>query len=162
MTVYTTALLIHVLGAITFFTTLGMEWAAVLHLHRAATVAQVRERMDGLALLPRLYIPAVVAILMSGLYMTATTWGWGASWPTVAVAAMVVLAVLGATLTLGWIAWPLLWYVDRAIEVCVALPFAALTVRDVPALAKANVFLIADQDRLSWEVGDSIRVMEKL
>lgn len=33
---------------------------------------------------------------------------------------------------------------------------------DVPALAKANVFLIADHDRLSWEVGDSIRVMEKL
>src|SRR5262249_13223495 len=25
--------------------------------------------------------------------------------------------LLGATLTLGWIAWPLLWYVDRAIEV---------------------------------------------
>lgn len=33
---------------------------------------------------------------------------------------------------------------------------------DVPALAKANVFLIADHDRMSWEVGDSIRVMEKL
>ncbi len=33
---------------------------------------------------------------------------------------------------------------------------------DVPALAKANVFLIADHDRTSWEVGDLIRVMEKL
>jgi competence protein ComEC len=43
--------------------------------------------------------------------------------------------MLGATLTLGWIAWPLLWYVDRAIEVCAALPFAAFTVGDVPALA---------------------------
>jgi competence protein ComEC len=43
--------------------------------------------------------------------------------------------VLGATLALGWIAWPLLWYVDRAIEVCAGLPFAALTVSDVPALA---------------------------
>ena len=43
--------------------------------------------------------------------------------------------LLGATLTLGWIAWPLLWYVDRAIEACAALPFAAITVSDVPALA---------------------------
>jgi competence protein ComEC len=43
--------------------------------------------------------------------------------------------LLGATLALGWITWPLLWYVDRAIELCAALPFAALTVGDVPALA---------------------------
>ena len=33
---------------------------------------------------------------------------------------------------------------------------------DVPALAKANVFLVADHDRLAWEAGDWIRVMEKL
>ena len=32
---------------------------------------------------------------------------------------------------------------------------------DVPALAKANAFLVADHDRQSWEIGDSIRVMLK-
>jgi molybdopterin molybdotransferase len=32
---------------------------------------------------------------------------------------------------------------------------------DVPALAKANVFLVADHDRESWDVGDAIRVMVK-
>ena len=32
---------------------------------------------------------------------------------------------------------------------------------DVPALAKANVFLVADAERESWAVGDSIRVMRK-
>ena len=32
---------------------------------------------------------------------------------------------------------------------------------DIPALAKANVFLVADHDRESWEVGNSIRVMLK-
>lgn len=32
---------------------------------------------------------------------------------------------------------------------------------DIPALARANVFLIADHDRDSWGVGDSIRVMLK-
>ena len=32
---------------------------------------------------------------------------------------------------------------------------------DIPALARANVFLVADHDRESWEVGDSIRVMMK-
>ena len=32
---------------------------------------------------------------------------------------------------------------------------------DVPALAKANVFLVADHDRETWDVGDSIRVLLK-
>lgn len=50
-------------------------------------------------------------------------------------AALAQPLLLGATLTLGWIAWPLLWYVNRAIELCAAAPFAALTVSDVPALA---------------------------
>ncbi|MGH9656583.1 MAG: molybdopterin molybdotransferase MoeA, partial [Bryobacteraceae bacterium] len=32
---------------------------------------------------------------------------------------------------------------------------------DVPALAKANVFLVADHDRQTWEAGDTIRAMLK-
>jgi molybdopterin molybdotransferase len=33
---------------------------------------------------------------------------------------------------------------------------------DIPALAKANCFLVADHDRESWAEGESIRVMLKL
>ncbi len=32
---------------------------------------------------------------------------------------------------------------------------------DIPALARANVFLVADHDRETWNVGDSIRVLLK-
>jgi molybdopterin molybdotransferase len=32
---------------------------------------------------------------------------------------------------------------------------------DIPALARANAFLVADHDRESWQVGDTIRVMLK-
>lgn len=32
---------------------------------------------------------------------------------------------------------------------------------DIPALARANVFLVADHDRESWNVGDTIRVIAK-
>lgn len=32
---------------------------------------------------------------------------------------------------------------------------------DIPALARANAFLVADHDRLTWEIGDTIRVMLK-
>lgn len=33
---------------------------------------------------------------------------------------------------------------------------------DIPALAEANVFLVAEHDRESWQLGDSIRVMRKI
>jgi molybdopterin molybdotransferase len=32
---------------------------------------------------------------------------------------------------------------------------------DIPALARANVFLVADHDRETWDVGDTIRIMLK-
>ncbi len=32
---------------------------------------------------------------------------------------------------------------------------------DIPALARANAFLVADHDRETWDVGDTIRVMPK-
>jgi molybdopterin molybdotransferase len=32
---------------------------------------------------------------------------------------------------------------------------------DIPALAKANIFLVADHDRETWQIGDEIRVMLK-
>jgi molybdopterin molybdotransferase len=32
---------------------------------------------------------------------------------------------------------------------------------DIPALARANVFLVADHDRGNWDIGDTIRVMLK-
>ena len=33
---------------------------------------------------------------------------------------------------------------------------------DIPALARANAFLVAEHDRESWAIGDTIRVMSKL
>lgn len=38
------------------------------------------------------------------------------------------------SLALAWVTWPLLWYVDAAIDACAALPAAALSVGDVPAI----------------------------
>lgn len=55
-----------------------------------------------------------------------------------ALCAMVggVLAI--PTLALGWVVWPLLWFVDAVIGLCAALPAAALAVPNVPgALAWA-------------------------
>lgn len=41
----------------------------------------------------------------------------------------------GLALVIGWVAWPMLWYVDKVIAVCASLPGAALAVAGIPAAA---------------------------
>ena len=96
---YSLALFVHILGALGLFVALGLEWTGLRQLRRATTGAQARELVTALAVLPLLYAPAAVAILLPGLYMAAAVWGWGVGWTSVALAALVLLAVLGAALT---------------------------------------------------------------
>ena len=97
--VYSTALFLHVIGALGLSVAFGLEWMGLSRLRYAMTAEQARMWIAAFAILPRLYIPSAVAVLLSGLYMTATVWGWGVGWTVVALAAMVLLAVLGAALT---------------------------------------------------------------
>jgi hypothetical protein len=99
MTLYSVALFVHVLGALGLFAGLALEWAALRRLRGATTASQVQARAAAFAVLPRLYIPSTLAILLPGLYMTVTVWGWATGWPAVALAAMVLLAALGAILS---------------------------------------------------------------
>src|SRR5579884_2877722 len=99
MTLYSVALFVHALGALGLFAGLALEWAALRRLRGATTAGQVQAHAAAFAVLPRLYIPSALAILLPGLYMTVTAWGWAAGWTTVALAAMVLLAALGAILT---------------------------------------------------------------
>ena len=96
---YSVALFVHILGALGLFMALGLEWAGLRQLRRAATAEQARAWLSAVAVLPRLYAPAAIAILLSGLYMVATAWSWTAGWPGVALAALVLLAAFGAALT---------------------------------------------------------------
>jgi len=92
MTIYPLALFVHVLGALTLFVALGLEWAALRHLRGATTLAQARASAAFVAPLRWLYPPAALAILLTGLYMTLDVWGWGAGWTGTGLLALVVLA----------------------------------------------------------------------
>jgi hypothetical protein len=98
MNLYSIALFLHIVGALGLFIALGLEWASLLNLRRAATAEQVREWLDLFAWTRRLGPISLAVILLAGLYMTATAWR-GAAWIVVALAAMVLMVVLGATLT---------------------------------------------------------------
>ena len=54
-----------------------------------------------------------------------------------------------AAMVIGWVAWPLLWFVNRVIALCAALPQASLSVTGLPAVA-AWVYYAALVGALWW------------
>jgi hypothetical protein len=98
MTFYPVALFLHVVSALGLFVAVGLEWTSLLHLRRAATAEQAREWLAVVAGLRRIYPASFVVILLSGFYMTATAWG-ATAWIGIALATLLLLAVVGATLT---------------------------------------------------------------
>ncbi len=98
MTAYAIVLFLHIVGALGLFVSLGLEWTSLAYTPHASTADQAREWLSVRGWVMRLGPASLALILLSGLYMTATTWGW-AGWIVVALAALVLIAVVGAVLT---------------------------------------------------------------
>jgi hypothetical protein len=107
---YTIALFLHVVGALAFFVALGLEWTSLRHLQRASTDDQVREWMQVPNEMGRLGMIAMVTLLLAGIYMMVTAWG-AVPWIVVTFAAIVLLVVLSAVLTV-----PRMAAINRALE----------------------------------------------
>ncbi len=63
-------------GALGLFVALGIEWTALLRLRGAATVEQAREWLGLFALVRRLGPASLVVVLLAGMYLAGTTWGF--------------------------------------------------------------------------------------
>jgi hypothetical protein len=82
-------------GALLLFVTLTVEGVALRQLSQAATTESARGAV-GMLRLNRIVGPfSALGVLVPGLYMTATSWGWVA-WIVIALLSWVVIAVLGA------------------------------------------------------------------
>ncbi len=95
MIFYSLALFAHIVGVLGLFIAIGLVWISILRLQRAQTIAQVRERISLASVQERLLPTASLLILLAGIYMTITTWGWKTPWIDVSLAALVVMGTLG-------------------------------------------------------------------
>ncbi len=68
MSMYAISVYLHIVGALGLFAALSLEWASILSLRRATTAAQVREWARLLASLRFVGPPAVLTILVTGIY----------------------------------------------------------------------------------------------
>jgi hypothetical protein len=95
MLIYLIALFVHVVGAILLFATLTLEGIAMGLLRRAET-AREGARSAAVLQVNRVIGPlSGFGVLVPGLYMAATSWGW-VPWIVVGLAAWALIAVLGA------------------------------------------------------------------
>jgi hypothetical protein len=96
--VYRLALFFHILGAFGLIAALAIEAISLPGLRRALRAEDARPSLTGMRV-NRIVGPlSVVLILVTGLYMTATSWG-PQGWIVVALGTVVLVAVLGAFLT---------------------------------------------------------------
>jgi hypothetical protein len=98
MVLYPYALFLHILGAFGLIAALGIETVALRGLRGAGTAEQAHPWLGAMQVL-RIMGPASIAlILVMGLYLTATAWGWR-GWIVSGLTGLVLVALIGGLLT---------------------------------------------------------------
>lgn len=98
MTLYLIVLFLHIVGALGMFAAFALEVISLARLRRASTSERAREWLGVYSGVQRLGPASLVLVLLSGLYMVATSWGW-VGWIIAALLGLVLIAVVGAILT---------------------------------------------------------------
>lgn len=99
MSLYTLALFAHILGVLSLFIGMGLQWTVTLLLRRSQTLSQVRLWSSLVRGTGRLAPVSGVLILAAGIYMMALSWSLSAPWIMVSLAAMVIMMALGMGVT---------------------------------------------------------------
>ncbi len=95
---YVISRFLHILGALGLFMAIGFEWLGLPRLARSATRDDALAWLGVTSLAGRIGAVSLALILLPGLYMAGTRWGF-TDWPVAALVGMVVMALLGGLLS---------------------------------------------------------------
>jgi len=95
MSIYNIVLFLHISGAIGYFVGMGTWLFCLAALRRAQRVEQVRALTNLAGRLGPLFGISVLLILVTGLYMAITAWGFQTGWIPVALVSLILIAPLG-------------------------------------------------------------------
>ena len=96
MTFYSVVLFVHITGVLVLFACLSVEVLALFCLQKASTLAEVRLWMEPVQSLSLVTASSAIAIFLSGVYLTTRMSAFGLAWTQVAIAALLLIAPLGA------------------------------------------------------------------
>src|SRR5215469_12481652 len=93
MLFYRLALFIHVMGALTLFIAVGLNFASMLRMRQARTTEQLAE-WARVGLLAGRIIPVAILFISGGaIYMVTVAWGWQTAWVDVVLATFIGHAI---------------------------------------------------------------------
>jgi len=94
MMVYGTALFLHVLGALTLFIAVALNFLSMLRMRRAEDMSRFREWALLGKQAGRIIPIAILVIAGSAAYMVTTAWGWQTAWVDVVLGTFLAHGVL--------------------------------------------------------------------
>jgi hypothetical protein len=98
MSVYSVALFLHIVGAFGLIAALAVEAVSLRGMRQAHTAEDARPWLTGMRLL-RLWAPASIGlILVMGLYLMASAWGWR-GWILTAFGGLFLVGLTGGLVT---------------------------------------------------------------
>lgn len=98
MSIYSSAVFLHVLAAVGVFVGFGLEWTGLRQLQRSTTLEQVRTWLPVVRGSGRISMPSMIVVLLSGIYMARIAWR-GAPWIGVTLGALVLIIAIGVVIT---------------------------------------------------------------
>jgi hypothetical protein len=96
MTLYSFVLFAHITGVLAMFACLSLEVLSLSRLRRASTLSEVQLWIEPVPRLSRIALGSLLVILLTGVFLTIQTSGFGLAWLKVTVAAFLLMAPLGA------------------------------------------------------------------
>jgi hypothetical protein len=96
MTLFSLVLFAHVVAVLVMFAALSFEVLSLFHLRRAATLTEARLWIGPVPGLPLVAMGSLLVVFFSGVYLTVRMAAFDLAWPKAAVAALLLIAPLGA------------------------------------------------------------------
>ena len=96
MTFYALILFVHVVAVLALFAALSFEVLSMLRLRQASNLTEAHLWIEPVRGLPLVTIGSVLVIFISGIYLAIRMSAFDLAWPKVTVAALLLIAPLGA------------------------------------------------------------------
>jgi hypothetical protein len=99
MSMYSVVLFVHIVGALTLFMALAVEWAILRQMQRVTSLGQAGISIKMSSGLRPLSILSMLIVLGSGGYLASTMEAWGNPWIWATIAGMFAIGVIAVVLT---------------------------------------------------------------
>jgi hypothetical protein len=96
MSLFSLVLFTHITAVLAMFACLSLEVLSLFRLRRASTLSEVQLWIEPVSGLSKIALGSLLVILLTGVYLTIQMSGFGLAWLKVAIAAILLMAPLGA------------------------------------------------------------------